>query len=465
MATSEPAGERRLAIDALDRAIVDLSARINASTYELLVLIREFDERAGWLAWGLESCSQWLHWRCDLSPGAAREKVRVAHALKALPQVSAEFSKGTLSYSKVRALVRVATAHNEGLLLDFALTTTAARVEERCRQMVNASADAVHEANRAYAARAFEVWRDDARGTVKITVELPVETGELVCRALDKAVETEAHDGPEFAASSWSAQQADALVALAKGYLGGGSRGEREGQREGECTRAVRGRASTAEVYQVVVHVDGTALQGGEGRSDLALESVKRLTCDGSIVSMVDGADGEPLNVGRKQRTVPTALRRALWARDGGCSFPGCTHTRYVDAHHVRHWADGGETSLSNTLLLCSAHHRLVHEGGYRIRKDCAGRWYFRRPDGRAIPAHGYRPDDMCDDGVDEATDETGLAMANARFEDGTGAVRRTCAATPRSRAATSGVVVAATSPQDSKIHTHASFGPNSTPC
>lgn len=113
--------ERRLAIDELDRAIVNLAARINASTYDLLVLIREFDERAGWLKWGLTCCSEWLHWRCDLSPSAAREKVRVAHALKELPQTALEFSKGTLSYSKVRALVRVATAANEGLLLDFAL--------------------------------------------------------------------------------------------------------------------------------------------------------------------------------------------------------------------------------------------------------------------------------------------------------------------------------------------------------
>ena len=401
----DPVGERRLAIDALDQEIVNLSARINASTYELLVLIREFDERAGWLRWGLESCSQWLHWRCDLSPSAAREKVRVAHALKELPLVSMEFSKGALSYSKVRALVRVATLENEELLLDFALTASAARVEERCRQMVNTSSDAVHEANRAYAARSLHVWRDDARGTLKMTVELPVETGELVCRALDKAVEAHAQDGPEFEDTTWSAQQADALVALARGYLGGGGDGVNAEARDG---------VRTAEAYQVVVHVDAAALEGGEGRSDLALESVKRLTCDGSVVSMTDGVDGEPLNVGRKKRTVPTALRRALWARDGGCSFPGCTHRRYVDAHHVRHWADGGETSLSNTLLLCSAHHRLVHEGGYEIRADQSGRWFFRRPDGRAIPAHGYRPEDMRDDGVDEATHQGNAGAAGS---------------------------------------------------
>ena len=111
--------------------------------------------------------------------------------------------------------------------------------------------------------------------------------------------------------------------------------------------------------------------------------------------------DGEPLSVGRKHRTASVAIKRALWSRDGGCAFPGCTHTRFVDAHHVRHWSQGGETSLANTMLLCSAHHRLVHEGGYTIRRDEHDRWYFRRPDGRAIPAQGFRPKDTTDDDVD----------------------------------------------------------------
>jgi len=393
----DPVAERRLAIDELDRAIVNLAARINASTYDLLVLVREFDERAGWLKWGLKCCSQWLHWRCDLSPSAARERVRVAHALKELPAISLEFSKGTLSYSKVRALTRVATPANEGLLLDFALTTSAMRVEERCRQMRNTLAGAEEAANRIHTRRALRVWRDSEHGTVTLSVELPAEAGDLVCQALDRAVETDGQQGPEFEEESWSTQQADALVAMAKSYLSGCS---------GEG-------ASATDGYQVVVHVDGTALQGGEGRSDLPLESVRRLTCDGSVVPMADGIDGEPMNVGRKQRTVPAALRRALWARDKGCSFPGCTHTRYVDAHHVRHWADGGETSLGNTMLLCSAHHRLVHEGGYRIRTDDRGRWYFKRPDGRAIPAYGYQTEDMVDDGIDDV-DDTIMAGASA---------------------------------------------------
>jgi hypothetical protein len=124
---------RHASIDDLDRAIVTLAGRINAATYDLLVLIRRFDERAGWLGWGFENCAEWLHYRCDISRSAAREKVRVAHALKTLPSIGRAFAEGTLSYSKVRALTRVAGPHNEDELLAFALTTTAARVEERCR--------------------------------------------------------------------------------------------------------------------------------------------------------------------------------------------------------------------------------------------------------------------------------------------------------------------------------------------
>lgn len=373
---------RQLAIEELDRAIVDLSGRINAATAELLGLIREFDERAGFLKWGFESCTDWLHWRCDLSLNAAREKVRVAHALKELPQMSVAFERGVLSYSKVRALTRVANGDNEAALIAFALTTTAARVEERCRQMRNVQPTSVDDAQRAYQQRALRVWRDAGRGTLTLTVELPLEQGELICRALDKAVEDHSSNGPEFAAASWHAQQADALVALARNYL----------------TDDADSPSSSAEYYQVVIHVDRTALGEGACRSDLPIESVRRLTCDASVVTMTDGPDGEPLNVRRQQRTVTTAIKRALWARDAGCSFPGCTHTRFVDAHHVKHWSQGGETSLANTMLLCSAHHRLVHEGGYTIRKDAHDHWYFRRPDGRAIPAHGYQPEDMIDE-------------------------------------------------------------------
>ena len=129
--------DRLLSIDELDRDIVNLSSRINAATFELLVLVRQFDERAGWLQWGLNNCADWLAWRCDLSMSAAREKVRVAHALKTLPMIATSFSTGEVSYSKVRPLTRVASMDNEESWLVFAVKTRASGGGERCRERGN----------------------------------------------------------------------------------------------------------------------------------------------------------------------------------------------------------------------------------------------------------------------------------------------------------------------------------------
>jgi hypothetical protein len=239
-----------LSIDELDRDIVNLAARINAATYELLVLIRQFDERAGWLKWGLGNCAEWLHYRCDLSMNAAREKVRVAHALKTLPDVAAAFATGDLSYSKVRAMTRVVGAHNEEEFLSFALKTTTARVEERCRELRCGTVDSLDGAERAFASRSLRVSRNAERGTVTITVELPTETGELVAKALDKARD-DSISNVEFVDESFSARQADAMVSMASGYLSGNA----------EQTR------NTSDDYLVTIHVDQSALATGNGRT------------------------------------------------------------------------------------------------------------------------------------------------------------------------------------------------------
>jgi len=375
-------------IDDLDAAICRLATGINAQSYRFLLLVREFDDRFGWFKWSCRSCAEWLAWRCGLSVSAAREHVRTAHALHGLPAISAAFADGKLSYSKVRALTRAACLHDEDLLLAYALQATAAQVEERCRQIRNVAPESADAAQRAWKRRSLSIWRNAANGTLRITVELPIEEGEIVARAIERAVEAGDVTGPELGEQSWHAQQADAFVAISKVYLGGSSSES----------------SATADHNQVVLHVDEGALRGGAGRSDLPIDTIKRLTCDGSVLTIVEDADGTPLDVGRKKRTVSTALKRALWARDRGCTFPGCGNKRYIDAHHVRHWADGGDTSAENLTLLCSYHHRLLHEGGFRIATDADGGRYFQRSDGRAIPRCGYRLNDVLDDGVDVAT-------------------------------------------------------------
>jgi hypothetical protein len=344
-----------------------------------------------------------------VSLSAAHEKVRTAQALRGLPEISAAFAQGRLSYTKVRALTRVAAKHDADALLEYALRSTAPQVEERCRQLRNGETDSVAIARRAWEHRSLALWRDTARNVMAIRVEVPLEEGELVARAIEKAVAVgDVADGIEFlndpsddrergSSTAWCAQQADALIAVVKAYLADDAPAS-EDARSGADAEVASG--TSADRYQVVLHVEDSALRGGRGRSDLPIDTVKRLTCDGSVVTVIEDAHGSPLDVGRKQRTVSTPLKRALWARDRGCSFPGCQRTRYVDAHHIRHWIEGGPTSLDNLTLLCTYHHRLLHEGRFTTGRDEIGRLFFRRADGRVIPLSGYSWADMRDDCV-----------------------------------------------------------------
>jgi Domain of unknown function (DUF222)/HNH endonuclease len=122
-----------------------------------------------------------------------------------------------------------------------------------------------------------------------------------------------------------------------------------------------------------------------EHGASMAAETARRLACDASVVPLYENDDGEPLNVGRKTRTISAPLRRVLNARDKGCRFPGCSNTRYIDAHHVQHWANGGETKPSNLVSLCRFHHHAVHEGGIRIEMLDDGALRFVKQNGTAI--------------------------------------------------------------------------------
>jgi hypothetical protein len=146
----------------------------------------------------------------------------------------------------------------------------------------------------------------------------------------------------------------------------------------------------SSDHYQVLVHVDASALEGHGGESSLPLETVRRLCCDGDVTPVLMDEQGVPLSIGRKQRTTPKSIRQALLARDKRCTFPGCTHERWLDTHHVVHWAEGGETSLSNLLLVCTHHHRLLHEGGFALAPAGNGRLRYLRPDGRPVEVHRF---------------------------------------------------------------------------
>ena len=422
---------RRNASARLGDDIAKLAARIQAATYELLVMLREFDAQEGWA--GFPSCAHWLHWRTGLAPGAAREKVRVARALGELPLLSAAMRRGQLSYSKLRALTRVATPANEARLLDCARCATAAQVERLTRawQRVDRQAEADADRQR-HEGRELQTWVDDD-GMVVVRGRLAPEVGAVVRRALEAAADRlRAEVSPDEAAETSTEQRrADALGLVAESALAGGLDRGTAGDRyqvvlhvEPEALQAVSpadavddgGRqpapaplpdaASPADAGAVRVSAEtprdsnsadahGAASRSGDAAAAagtgghapacgcggtvgadaqpacpqppapaaqaaledadglrVSAETSRRLACDAALVVMRHAGDGAVLDVGRRTRTVPPALRRALEARDRCCRFPGC-QARRCDSHHVEHWADGGATKLSNLVRLC----------------------------------------------------------------------------------------------------------------
>ena len=362
-------------VERLGEEIAELSARMQAANYCLLTLIRQFDERGGWNV-GFASCAHWLNWRTGLALGAAREKVRVAHALGELPLLSESMSRGELSYSKVRALTRVATPENEEELLAFARCGSAAHVERLVRawRRVDRLEDQEEERRR-HASRSLETYFDDD-GMLVVRGRLDAEAGAVVMRALEAASEALYESSEERVEIPAAQRRADGLQLLAESALAH------------ELDRGTSG-----DRYQVVVHVDEKVLADSEADGASVLEdgqhvpagTSQRLACDAGKVVVRHGRDGRLLDVGRKTRTIPPAIRRALNARDQICRFPGC-QSKFCEAHHVKHWARGGETRLDNLVLLCRRHHRAVHEEGFSMKLTAEGVVSFYWPDGRPMP-------------------------------------------------------------------------------
>ena len=138
----------------------------------------------------------------------------------------------------------------------------------------------------------------------------------------------------------------------------------------GMVEETLRGDRPKRTPVDVMVQISAETLAGAGDEGGISAETARRLLCDGGIVAATVDDEGETRSIGRKARAIPPSMRRALEARDGSCRFPGCSHRRWCDGHHVKHWARGGETSLANLILLCTFHHKLVHEGGFSVRGE-----------------------------------------------------------------------------------------------
>jgi hypothetical protein len=293
-----------MALERIEAEITQLAGHLAAAECRWLQLVAEFDERRGYQQWGSRTCAHWLSWHCALDIRSAQDKLRVAHALRRLPRIMQEFAAGRLSYSKVRAITRIANADNEPELVTLALHGTTAQVERAVRayRRVKRDDEELDEWNARRADRYLRCdWDDD--GMLVVNGRLPADVGALVLRAIDVLRRSQA-----------AANNADALVVMAENVLANGPHARRGSER-----------------HQVVVHVDADVLTtedtGGrceiDGGPAIPPETARRLACDASIVWMLDDETGSPVNVSARSPSIPSALRRAVHARDAGCAFPG----------------------------------------------------------------------------------------------------------------------------------------------
>ena len=516
-----PAASGKKCPETLAAEITTLAGHLNAAQYRFLKLLDEFDREQGWTGPGVRSLAHWLSWKCGIGELVAREKVRVARALRELPLTDASFERGQISYSKVRAMTRAATPENEAQLLNIARHGTAehmerlVRVYRRCRKRAETSPG---ETERRREERFYCFDEDDE--TTVFGGRVSAEQGRLLMKALDAMVaemeadEREADDVPQTDVAHRavdthqadnkpeacgeprtdeiskvdhpgktdhhspndtpeSAENVSAETPVTESGVGGSSEssapapgrnvsaetseagsgasvsaetpaadsgknvsaetfsdgrssvGPHEPQEPQEPDRpplkplrvrratalaqiaehylATRNRGAGAtplrssDAYQVFVHVNANdahpdnRINGGhttytDDRRCLAPHVARQLACDASRRTVLENERGEVLNIGRRSRIVPWHIAHALRIRDGGCRFPGCNQHRWTDAHHIRHWADGGETSLENLVTLCRYHHRELHRGEYRIERGAGGELIFMDAQQQAIP-------------------------------------------------------------------------------
>ena len=450
---------------ALEGRVRDVAAQVAQLTCQWLELATEFVVRGVWADRGARTPGQWLSWACGVAPGTAREYVRVGLALRRLPQVRERFAAGTISYSKVRAVTRVATPATQGQLLQLADSAPAADLErivagartQLRRTGAEGSDDPVGQV-----VDGPVLWRrsqDD--GAVEYRLRLPAEVAEAFDQRLDRLVELadrEDDQPPLDATGEDPGNGEDAATASVAGRV---PRSHREAtavcealasavemgpvDRSGQDRHLVVLPAGLEDLVDVSAETPGSSdavpdvsaetprnpgptddahadaadvdpdevakaprrarevVVSGRRRAMAVPASVLRwLACD----AQVRGVDeGHPADAGRSSRTVPEPLRRALLLRDRGCRFPGCGATRHLHAHHVIHWVDGGPTDLANLLLLCGFHHRFVHRAGWQLDPvdPAAGHYRFQPPSGAPCDPAGTLPGVSAETPVDPA--------------------------------------------------------------
>ncbi len=448
-------------MESLGEQLAEHAAHLDAAMHRFLADLRRFDDGQGWALQAAQTCAHWLAWRLGMDRGTAREHLRVAHRLGELSLVDDALRRGALSYSKVRAITRVAVPATEAVLIGMAERMTANQLETTCRKLrmtQRQPADPSESAEHRFLSR-----RDRDDGMTQITVVLrPDEAARLFCvldaiaaehttgtTPEDVSAETRSpSDPPTRKIRELRFDRCDALMEMAERQ----ARGRQPERAAIDLVITVSAAALSDPALDRVGAADGVPLpvpasaRGGDAALDrvgaadgvplpvsaalggdrapherlgaladrmrllpsaaalidcvgtaagtcLPLSTIRRLACDTGVVIVAEDEHGTPLSVGRKHRMVTGSQKRALARRDPHCQFPGCTNSRFLEAHHIKHWLDGGTTDLISLLNLCSHHHNLLHEHRFIIEAGKPPRFFDEL--GRPIEHVPARPQPM----------------------------------------------------------------------
>lgn len=352
-------------VSALDLA----NAEVGRAQLRVLSLIAEVDRREAWRGDGARDVVHWVSMRYGVSAWKARRWVAAAHALDGLPRIAEALGSGELGLDKVVELTRFATGATEAGLLLWAAEVSCGAIRRRAERDSRPGVEVDREAIEARSVRWW--WLDEDR-RMGLEAELPAAQGRVVIAALERMTGGIPAMPGEEGAAGIDARRADALVAL--------------------CSAAVADDPDPDRAT-VIVHAKAEGLLDGSGGCELedgpALHpaTVQRLLCNARVQTVVEDARGDAVAFGRMRREPSAAMVRQVRYRDRECRFPGCGARAFTEAHHVVWWSRGGRTDLDNLVLICSFHHRLVHELGWRLTRDAEGdvRWF--RPDGRRYRA------------------------------------------------------------------------------
>ena len=368
------------------------SARAALESVDLR-LLKQFDHAQSWRADGFMTAASCVRARLKMTDGEVRERVHVARLLDEMPKLAEALAAGEVTYAHVRTVSRAADqnpsrratlAQADELLARSARKLNPRDLNRVVRRWTHAvdpegmvqSEQALHEQRTASASSTFD-------GAVDVRALLAPEDGVVLITALDARVaasyrDAVARDGADGRRPSQ--RRADALVDIAAYYLANADLPEVGGSKP---QVQVIVPLETLQAARDALGVEPAILVGVGA---ISAEAARRITCDASIVRIVLDPEGQPLDIGRSTRSIPTGIRTALDRRDGGCRFPGCERkVTFCDGHHIVHWSRGGPTALPNLVHLCRHHHRLVHEGSFRILGSPDSTLIFETPDGRAL--------------------------------------------------------------------------------